>query len=192
MLTLNGATFQAGQNSNSHWDYFSPYIYVNGTAVSGQVAWATEGMYANTSQFCFFLAQDILRQDGSDVIEVREGCRIPLNDGADYYVVSETATFAAPANATGSGTEQFVRQFSWAADTKYDASGEIFVTNSAQQGVLGGYDSQGVAIGNMSQDHPEWGLPLTEYSAQTINALAEGSLPCLLLPRPLIRRRSKA
>ena len=24
MLTLNGATFQAGQNSNLHWDYFSP------------------------------------------------------------------------------------------------------------------------------------------------------------------------
>ena len=315
MLTLNGATFQAGQNSNSHWDYFSPYIYVNGTAVSGQVAWATEGMYANTSQFCFFLAQDILRQDGSDVIEVREGCRIPLNDGADYYVVSETATFAAPANATGSGTEpfvagssvtvdgvsvewdgnsgnndlvtlslegaafdsnvtsnthrheieayifvngtqisdvawaiegrytnpkhycfylpqgvlkqdgtdvievrrgchipvndgasyyvvsetatfaapanatgsgteQFVRQFSWAADTKYDASGEIFVTNSAQQGVLGGYDSQGVAIGNMSQDHPEWGLPLTEYSAQTINALAEGQFAVFAFTTP--------
>ena len=108
-LTLNGASFASNTDSNSHWEYFAPYIYVNGTAVTGNVAWAIEGRYTATSNFCFYLNQNILKQDGSDLIEVREGCKIPLGDGADYYVVSETASFVAPVNAQNTGTETFVK-----------------------------------------------------------------------------------
>ncbi len=313
LLQLNGAVFTAGTTSNSHWDYFSSHVFVNGTDVSGKVAWATEGMYTNTSQFCFYVAQNVLRQDGSDVIEIREGCKIPLNDGEDYYVVSETATFVAPVNATGTGTETFVsgssvtvdgisvewdgnsgnndlvtlslegaafdsnvtsnthrheieayifvngtqisdvawavegrytnpkhycfylpqgvlkqdgtdvievrrgchipvndgesyyvvseavrfaavgtssgtevfqKQLIWEAK-EYDASADVFVAQTAQQGVLGGYDTSGVAFGNMSQEHPEWGLPLVEYSAQTIGALSEGQFAIYEFTAPM-------
>ena len=109
LLTLEGAAFpELNKISNSHWDYFAPCIFVNGTAVTGQIAWAQEGMYQNAKQFCFFLNQGVLKQDGTDVIEVQAGCRIPLGDGADYYAVSETASFVAPANAQNTGTEAFV------------------------------------------------------------------------------------
>ncbi len=108
-LTLNGAAFASNTDSNSHWEYFAPYIYVNGTAITGNVAWAIEGRYTATSNFCFYLNQNILKQDGSDLIEIREGCKIPLGDGADYYVVSETASFVAPVNAQNTGTETFVK-----------------------------------------------------------------------------------
>ena len=108
-LTLNGAAFASNTDSNSHWEYFAPYIYVNGMAITGNVAWAIEGRYTATSNFCFYLNQNILKQDGSDLIEIREGCKIPLGDGADYYVVSETASFVAPVNAQNTGTETFVK-----------------------------------------------------------------------------------
>lgn len=107
-LTLNGASFASNTDSNDHWEYFAPYIYVNGTAVTGNVAWAIEGRYTATSDFCFYLNQNILKQDGADVIEIREGCKIPLGNGADYYVVSETASFVSPVNAQNTGTETFV------------------------------------------------------------------------------------
>lgn len=108
-LTLNGASFASNTDSNDHWEYFAPYIYVNGTAVTGNVAWAIEGRYTATSDFCFYLNQNILKQDGSDLIEIREGCKIPLGNGADYYVVSETASFVSPVNAQNTGTETFVK-----------------------------------------------------------------------------------
>ena len=79
MIQLNGAAFTLDAHSNSHWEYFAPYVYVNGEAVTGKVAWATEGMYGDTRQFCFFVAQETLKQDGTDIVEVRKGCRIPLN-----------------------------------------------------------------------------------------------------------------
>ena len=138
MIRLNGAAFTLNVHSNGHWAYFAPFVYVNGEAVTGKVAWATEGMYGDARQFCFFIAQETLKQDGTDVIEVRKGCRIPINDGERCYYVTETATFAASDETTTGTTTKFHRTME--VGTTYDADESIFNV-SAEGEKIGEYTS---------------------------------------------------
>ena len=170
-LSLEGASFESNTDSNDHRHEIESHIFVNGTQISN-VAWAIEGRYTNPKHYCFYLPQGILKQDGSDVIEVRSGCRIPVNNGESYYMVTETISYVSSGSSVSGKTETFTKRFVWELDAEYDASREVFVNTEAEQGVLGGHDSLSVSIGNLPQEHPEWNLPLTGYSAQTSGLLS--------------------
>ena len=169
-LSLDGAAFStANLVSNSHRQEIKPYIFVNGTQIEN-VAWAIERRYDNPKHYCFYLEQDVLKQDGTDVIEIRKGCHIPENDGESYYVVAETVTYASSGTSVSGSSETFVKQFIWAADTKYDANGDIFEKQEAQTGVLGGYDSLVVSSSDIGSKYPAWGI--TGYATNTAGDLA--------------------
>lgn len=172
-IDLEGAVFTSNTDSNDHKDWFASYILVNGQPLTaGNIAWAREGQYGRTSQFCIQLPGGVLRQDGTDSITVQAGCRIPLNNGAGCYVVEETETYLSSGTSSAGAEEAFSKQFIWETGKEYDADGEIFAVTQGQTDALGGYSSLAVTIGNMPAEHPEWGLPLTEYSAQTNGSLA--------------------
>ncbi len=172
-IDLEGAVFTSNTDSNDHKDWFASYILVNGQPLTaGNIAWAREGQYGRTSQFCIQLPGGVLRQDGTDSITVQAGCRIPLNNGAGCYVVEETETYLSSGTSSAGAEEAFSKQFIWETGKEYDADSEIFAVTQGQTDALGGFSSLAVTIGNMPAEHPEWGLPLTEYSAQTNGSLA--------------------
>ena len=172
-IDLEGAVFTSNTDSNDHKDWFASYILVNGQPLTaGNIAWAREGQYGRTSQFCIQLPGGVLRQDGTDSITVQAGCRIPLNNGAGCYVVEETETYLSSGTSSAGAEEAFSKQFIWETGKEYDADSEIFAVTQGKTDALGGFSSLAVTIGNMPAEHPEWGLPLTEYSAQTNGSLA--------------------
>ncbi len=158
VLSLDGASFaDKTQTTSIWWSWVKEEIgiYVNGICLtSEQVAWVEPNELNGTDiRFQILASSGILRQDGTDVIEIRAGHRIPANGtGSAAYVVSEAARYAATGNSTG--TEVFQKQVLW-EEKEFDASADVFQTTPAQTDVLGGYNAQSVGIGNMSQDHPE-------------------------------------
>lgn len=157
-LALDGATFASPEACNETWAYFESSIFINGVAATGNVEWAQTRQYDRPGTFAVFIKNGVLKQDGTDVIEIAADCKIPKVGGADadYYVVSEKATFRAGKSAP-TGEETFSKIFSYEADKKYDASNEIFAATDAGK-TLGDATSIAVASENFGVSQPTWGF----------------------------------
>ena len=82
-LALDGATFASPAACNETWAYFAGSIFINGVAATGNVAWAQTRQYDRPGTFAVFINNNVLKQDGTDVIEIAAGCKIPKVGGAD-------------------------------------------------------------------------------------------------------------
>ena len=79
--------------------------------------------------------------------------------------------------------ETFVEQIDWEAQ-KYDADGSVFMDVAAQQGALGGYDSQRVLPHDFSApDYAGWGL--TGYAAYTADMMQNEQFAVFRLTTPV-------
>ena len=193
---LDGANFtNLNEASTENWEYFLSYITVNGTPLSemkAEVLSVTKRFYDGGTSFMIALSATgahALKNDGTDVIAVQAGCRIPVSGwelagSTDYYEVTEDAEYRSVSDGgypQGETPENFVQQIEWEAK-EYDATAEIFMDTPAQTDVLGGYDSQRVLPTDFS-DHADWGL--SGHAAYTVQALQGEQFAVFKLTTPV-------
>ena len=168
-IDLEGASFlTANEACNATWSYFQNALLINGVPAGANVNWAAARHNDRPGTFSGWIANGVLKQDGTDVVEIAAGCRIPKTAAADadYYYISKSAVFCA-ASAAPSGEETFSRVFEYEANVKYDASSELIESNAGGE-KIGEFESLGVSLENLNA----WGI--TGWAAFCGDNLAAG------------------
>lgn len=173
LIYLGGATYTSYNIAdNADWTKFANHIYVNGISLaeSGLTAWAQRGMYGDSACYSVWLnrnTQYSLKNDGTDIIEIRQGCQFTMEDGSDYYVTGITAKFQS-LSINGTGITSCRKVFEYQAEVEYDATTDVIVETADSY-----IDEQkicGLAVANLDA----WGL--TKFAAYTPNNLGENDI----------------
>lgn len=173
LIYLGGATYTSYNIAdNADWTKFASYIYVNGISLteSGLTAWAQRGMYGDSTCYSVWLnrnTQYSLKNDGTDIIEIRQGCQFTMENGSDYYVTGTTAKFQSP-SINGTGITSCRKVFEYQAEVEYDATTDVIVETVDNS--VGEQKICGLTIANLDA----WGL--TKFAAYTPNNLEKNDI----------------